>query len=91
MKLKSFALGLALGVLGAVSMLLVTYYPELSNAVLGETKGLMLRSFMVDTYPGYDPYTALGVVLGVVYGFLDGLIFGVILGGIYNLFNRNGN
>ena len=85
MRLRPLALGLAMAILGALFMLVVTYYPAMSEAVLGEMKGESMRTLMLDIYPFYDIQTWYGVVLGVVFGFLDGLVFGLLLGWLYNL------
>ena len=85
MKLKPLALGLSMAILGALFMLVVTYYPELAKSYLGEIKGGGIRDLMLDIYPYYDISTWYGVVLGIVFGFLDGLVFGLLLGWLYNL------
>jgi len=84
MKLKVSAAGFSLGVMGVIYMLVVNYYPELSQAVLGMTKGESLRAFMEDIYPYYDHATWYAPLLGSAYGFLDAFFFGVIASFLYN-------
>jgi len=85
MKAKPLAAGLALGIMGIIYMIVVTYYPTLSTLVLGETKGEVLRAIMEDVYPYYDHMTWYAPILGGVYGFIDAFFFGLIFAGLYNL------
>ena len=84
MRLKPLALGLALGLLGALFMLVITFYPPIAEAVLGASYGEGWRAIMMDTYPYYDFATWYGVILGIVFGFVDAFVFGALLGFLYN-------
>lgn len=84
MRLKPLSLGVALGLMGLLYMLLVTFYPQLSELVFGVPYGQTARQFMMDLYPYYEHYTWYGVLLGLVYGFIDGFVFGALLGLLYN-------
>lgn len=88
MKFKPLSVALALGVLCAVYMLVVTYYPVVSEAVLGAPKGAGLRGLMENLYPYYQYGTWYAPLLGIVYGFIDGFIFGILFGWLYNAFAK---
>lgn len=78
MKLKPFALGIALGLIWG-GVLSVTTWLSLYT---GYGK-LFLEAIPQSLYPGYT-ISALGGIMGFIYGFLDGLICGVFIGWIYN-------
>lgn len=84
MKVKPLALATAFGIMGIFYMLVVTYYPVLSEMVLGMTKGEVLRAIMEDIYPYYDHNMWHAPLLGAAYGFVDGFFFGLIMGWLYN-------
>ena len=87
MKLKPLSLGLALGILGALSMLVITYYPLLTEQIFnGSSHGGSMRFIMKDLYPWYAEAPYYKVLLGLVYGFIDGFLFGVVLAWLYNAF-----
>lgn len=89
MKIRTLPLAFALGLLGGLYMLFVTYYPVFSPSVFGIVKGESLRNFMLDMYPYYDLSTWYGIVSGVAFGFIDCFVFGLLLGGFYNWFSGN--
>jgi len=84
MKVKPLAVAFALGIMGAIFMLVVTYYPVLSESVMGMTKGGALRAIMEDIYPFYDHVTWYAPLLGAAYGFTDAFFFGLITAWLYN-------
>lgn len=86
MKLNSLKLGLAMGVLWAVCVLLMSFYPWFSETVFGMVKGQGWVELMEGMYPWYTNDTAVGIILGVVFGFIDGFVFAFLLGWLYNLF-----
>jgi len=78
MSLNKTALGLALGVLCAGALLLVTVW----STYFGGGEHLeMLKRF----YIGYSVSLG-GALLGAVYGFIDGFLGGWILAWLYNRF-----
>ena len=79
MKLKPLALGLTLGILSAIAIAFVTYYPEFTSYGSG------MRELLVDSYPYYDYSVWYKVLAGVGLGFLDGFIGGIIIAWVYNL------
>lgn len=85
MKLNAVKLGLTAGILWALCMLALTYYPELSLKVIGVVKGEALRAFLEDSYPWYDHTTWYAPLVGVGWGFVDGFFHAVIFGWLYNL------
>ena len=84
MKVKTLSVAFALGIMGAIFMLVVTYYPILSESVMGMTKGGALRAIMEDIYPYYDHATWYAPLLGAAYGFTDAFFFGLITAWLYN-------
>jgi hypothetical protein len=84
MKLRPLALATAMGIMGIVYMLVVTYYPMLSETVLGMTKGEALRAIMEDIYPYYDHNMWHAPLVGASYGFVDAFFFGLIAAWLYN-------
>lgn len=80
MKLDAKALGLAGGILWAVSVFLCTLWVVWQG---GGEHLMLLAKF----YPGYS-VTPLGALLGLVYGFIDGFICGWVLAWLYNRFAR---
>jgi hypothetical protein len=79
MKLKPFALGIALGLVWGVALFITTWL----SIYTGYGKSF-LEAIPLSLYPGYC-ISPLGSLLGLVYGFLDGLISGTITGWIYNM------
>ena len=88
MKLKPTAIGIALGLLCAIYMVLLTYYPAFSEVVFGEKKGLGWIRLMEDLYPQYNSLTWYAPLVGAAMGFLDGFIGGLLFGLLYNNFSR---
>lgn len=88
MKLDVRSLGLTLGVLGAIYMLILQFYPVLTEAVFsGNAYGGSMHFMMEDMYPFYKQSTGLiQALLGVLYGFVDGFIGGVVIAFVYNKF-----
>ncbi len=78
MKLKPFALGIALGTVWGVSLFLTTWLSYFTG--YGR---LFLEVLAQSIYPGYK-ISPLGSFLGLLYGFIDGLISATIMGWIYN-------
>jgi hypothetical protein len=79
MKLKPFALGIALGLVWGVALFITTWV----SIYTGYGKSF-LEAIPLSLYPGYC-ISLSGSLLGLVYGFLDGLISGTIIGWIYNM------
>ena len=88
MGLRPLALALTLGFLGALFMLFATFYPPVSEALLGQPYGEAWRALMMNTYPWYSYEVWYGVVLGMVFGFIDGFVLGGLIGVLYNAFAR---
>ena len=80
MKLKPLALGLTFGILSAIAIAFVSYYPEFTSYGSG------MRELIVDSYPYYDYSVWYKVLAGVGIGFLDGFFGGIIIAWVYNLF-----
>jgi hypothetical protein len=77
-KLRPFALGVALGSVWGVSLFITTwisYYTGYGR--------LFLEVLAQSIYPGYT-ITPLGSFLGLVYGFADGFVSAALIGYIYN-------
>lgn len=88
MKLDVKAAGLTLGVFGALYMLILQFYPMLTEAIFsGNRYGGSLHFMMEDLYPFYRQAQGFGqAILGIIFGFVDGFMGGVILSWIYNKF-----
>lgn len=86
MKIDVKAAGLTLGIFGALYMLVLQYYPVLTEAIFsGNRYGGSAHFMMEDLYPWYrDAQGLWQAVLGVVFGFIDGFIGGALLAWIYN-------
>jgi hypothetical protein len=78
MKLKPFALGVALGVVWGGALCITT----LVSVYTGYGR-LFLETLPQSIYPGYCISLA-GSFLCLIYGFLDGLVGGALIGWIYN-------
>ncbi len=78
MKLKPYALGIALGTVWGVALFITTWL----SYYTGYGK-LFLEVLAQSIYPGYT-ISPLGSFLGLFYGFLDGFISAAIIGWIYN-------
>jgi hypothetical protein len=81
MKLRSRALGLALGVFGGSVLFLLS----IASIVLGG-KGEVV-GFFANVVPGYRN-TFLGAAFGLVCGFIEGFVLGVIIAWLYNRFHK---
>jgi hypothetical protein len=79
MKLRPFALGIALGSVWSAALFITT----LLSIYTGYGKSF-LEAIPLSLYPGYS-ISPLGSLLGLIYGFFDGLISGTIIGWIYNI------
>lgn len=80
-KLNIKALGLSLGIVGAVYMLflgLAATYLNWGNSMLDVVSTL---------YIGYKA-TLAGSIIGAVWGFIDGFICGVLIAFFYNRFSK---
>lgn len=87
MKLKPLALGLTLGILFAVGLLFLNYYPWITEKIFsGHSYGGSMRFVMEDIYPFYLHAPWYKALIGVVFAFVDGFVFGVLAGWLYNLF-----
>ncbi len=79
-KLNSTALGLALGIPWALSVLLMgllaTYL----------TYGTAFVSAMGNVFIGYEP-SVTGSIIGGLIAFVDGFVAGAVIGWLYNLFS----
>ncbi|MBD3360424.1 hypothetical protein GF366_01325 [Candidatus Peregrinibacteria bacterium] len=86
MKLKTLPFALALGIVGAVCMLIITYYPFIAEQISGVAKGESIRNMMEDIYPFYEYGKWYAPITGAMGGFIDLFVFGILTGGLYNLF-----
>lgn len=75
--LDAMRLGLAGGILGGLSMFVMT----LLSLFTGYADSFL--HMMSSVYPGFD-ISAMGSVIGLVYGFVDGFICLFVLGWLYN-------
>jgi hypothetical protein len=78
MRLKPFALGVALGVFWGLSLFVTTWVSFYTGYA-----GLFLEALAKSIYPGYS-ISPLGSFLGLCFGFIDGLVCGTLIGWIYN-------
>jgi len=76
-RLNALKLGLAMGILCAVSMILFSLW------VIFVGTGAEWISMIAQFYFGYST-TVSGILLGAVYGFIDGFVGGFVLAWIYN-------
>lgn len=83
MKLKPYALGIALGIVWGAALFITTWL----SYYTGYGK-LFLEVLAQSIYPGYT-ISPLGSFLGFFYGFLDGFISATIIGWIYNKITKN--
>lgn len=79
MKLSAKALGLALGIICAISIFLMTVLAAYTDYLKHWAE------LFLGVYPYYG-ITLQGAVAGLIWGFFDGFIFGVVLAWIYNAF-----
>lgn len=85
MKLKPLAFALAAGILWAVCVLFVTYYPDVTgNLSFMNQQGHVMRFMMYDMYPVYDGRTLWTQLFGIVVGFVDGFVGAYIFALLYN-------
>lgn len=85
MKIKPLALGLGTGIFFALMMVVVHFYPAVSEMVFSAPHGTEMKSLFVDLYPYYGGDCWCSTVLGILFGFIDGFIFGVVVAWLYNL------
>ncbi len=79
-KCQPLALGIAVGVLWAVSVFLAGLFAMFGwGAPLVETLGSL--------YIGYGTST-VGAIIGAIWGFIDGFVAGVVVAWIYNLVTK---
>lgn len=76
-KIDSVKLGVTLGILVALSMLILTI-------VVNENNGYIVFNMIKNVYPGCSQETVLNRFMCVFFGFLDGFIGGFLIGFIYN-------
>lgn len=86
--LSPLRLGVAMGIIFAVSALIIHFYP----IILGQyfdfmpPKGSSLKFVMNDIYPGYNQgLEVTGVLIALAYAFVDGFLFALVLAWLYNL------
>lgn len=79
MKLNAISLGLAGGVIWALSLFIMTWISLFTGYAT------MFLAIMMDIYPGFDISVA-GSFIGLCYGFFDGFIGLFLLGWLYNRF-----
>jgi len=79
MKISPKALGLSLGIIGGLSIFLMT--------VLAAYTGYLKHwsELLLGVYPYYE-ISLQGSVAGLVWGFVDGFVGGVLIAWIYNVF-----
>lgn len=80
-RLSPLALGLSLGVLWALSVILIA----LLNMTLGYGVGFI--STVGSVYVGYAASMG-GILIGAVFALIDGIIGGVLIAWLYNLFSK---
>ena len=84
-QLSPLKLGLSLGIMGALTMLVVTYYPVITDKLsFMNGHGYSLRFVLEDLYPIYTHTVWYKALLGAIYGFIDCFIFGFLLAYLYN-------
>jgi hypothetical protein len=79
--LKKPALGLAVGVVGALALFLPAIYHALYDPE-GDAV-LLVHLLGLNFFPGYKP-TIGGALLGLPWGFVAGFAFGFVLAGVRN-------
>ncbi len=81
-KISPMAFGLSLGILWALSVVIIS--------LLGMyfSYGLSVVSFLSSVYLGYE-LTVIGIIIGAGWSFLDGFIGGALIAFLYNLFVRH--
>ncbi len=77
-RLSAVALGVAFGVVSAISMMVFAW-----SAWLGGNGSQMIQQWAA-IYPGFDA-SLKGGFIGGAWGFVEGFVLGVITGWIYNL------
>lgn len=83
--LNPLKLGLTLGIMGAVSMFIINYYPSLTNWLsFMNQHGNSLRFMMEDIYPIYNHTALWRELVGIVFAFIDCFVFGFFTGYLYN-------
>jgi hypothetical protein len=80
MRLRVRALGLAVGIVWALGVLVVT----LCLIWFGQFPGVPLTKKL---YPGYY-ITYLGALVGVIWSFVNGFVAGALTAWLYNLFHK---
>jgi len=80
-RLSPLALGLSLGIIWALSVVLMA----ILSWTLGYGAGFVTAVGSV--YVGYTE-TFIGILIGAGFAFLDGLIGGLLIGFFYNIFAR---
>ena len=90
MKLDVKGLALTFGVMGALYMLVIQYYPVLTEALFsGNRYGGSMHFMMEDLYPFYKQAEGFGqALLGIIFGFIDGFIGGALVAWVYNKFAK---
>ncbi len=82
-----FTMGLTFGVVWALAILGLTYYPAISESLFGVAHGQMMLDLMVDAYPYYTGATFLNTLVGMAIGFVDAFILGVLGKWLYTSFH----
>jgi hypothetical protein len=75
------ALGLSLGLIGALSVVIISIW------VATYGTGMAWVDLINDFYLGYE-ITIVGTILGAIYGFIDGFVGGWLIGWLYNKFAK---
>jgi len=89
MKLKPLILGLTMGVICVFYMLVINYYPTITNSLsFINQHGHSMRFMLEDLYPIYTHSSFYKVAIGLVLAFIDGFILGSLIGYIYNWLNK---
>lgn len=86
MKLQPKALGLSLGIIAAVCLVFITYYPVVTEKIsFMNMHGNSLRFIFVDLYPMYaaTPWWR-ALIIGPILAFIDGFLLGYFTAVIYN-------
>lgn len=82
MRLNSTSLGIAMGFLGSMMVLAISFMYLMTGS------GLAVIALLSSFYIGFDASVA-GIVVGTIWGFIDGFLMGYLLAVIYNHFLKH--
>lgn len=78
MKLSPKAVGLSMGILGGLSLFIMTLLALYTGYLTH------ISELLIGVYPYYE-ISLQGAVAGLIWGFIDGLIGGLLFAWLYNL------